>query len=165
MVDVVVREAGIEDAEAAATVYVSSAEHHHALEPTFYRVPASEGVVARYREQLREGPGDSVLLVGEVEGRVVGSCEARLMPEPDEASMLIPRRAAELDLATLPVYRGSGVGSKLIAHGERWARERGARRIVLNTHVANGRAISFYTDRHSYRRVGVFLSKDLDGEP
>lgn len=165
VVDVVVREAEVEDAEAAAAVYVSSAEHHSALDPDFYRVPATDAVVSRYRERIPEDARDSVLFVAEVAGQVVGSCLVRLMPEPSEASMLLHRQAAELDVATLPASRGRGVGSALMAHGERWARERGAQLIMLNTHVANHDAIRFYTERHAYRRVGLVLSKEIAGEP
>jgi hypothetical protein len=67
VVEVVVREAELEDARAAAAVYMSSAEHHHALDPEFYRVPAIEAVASRYRERIPQDPHGSVLLVAVVD--------------------------------------------------------------------------------------------------
>jgi ribosomal protein S18 acetylase RimI-like enzyme len=165
VVEVVVREAELDDVEAAAAVYVSSAEHHHALDPEFYRVPAIDVVASHYRELLRQDPHASVLLLAEVGGRIVGSCQVTLLPEPNEASMLASRRSAELDVATVPGSRRRGVGSALMADGERLARDRGVQLLMLSAHAANEDAIRFYTERHSYRHVGVVLSKELAGEP
>lgn len=160
--DITVREATVEDAEGVAAVYVSSAEHHHAIDPDFYRVPATEAVVARLRERIPDEADDSVLLVAQVNGQVAGSCRVALVPAPSDASMLLPRPGAELDIAVLAGFRGQGVGQALMSHGERWAAARGARLLMLNTHEQNTDAIRIYTERHSYRRVGLLLVKERD---
>lgn len=92
LVDVTTREAVPDDAAGAAAVYVASAEHHHGLDPTAYRVPSLEAVTSRYRDQLAGGDEGPVLLVADEDGRVVGSCLTRLLPEPSEGSMLIRGR-------------------------------------------------------------------------
>ena len=161
MVNVVVREAALHDAEAAAAVYVASAEHHHSLDPSFYRVPSLDAVASRYRERIPDADDDSVLLVGDLAGQVVGSCFVRLLPEPTVASMLIPRPGAEIDVAVLPGFRGRSIGYELMSHGEDWARDRGAHLLMLNAHAENVDAIRLYTERLSYRRVGVLLSKEI----
>jgi GNAT superfamily N-acetyltransferase len=163
--NVTVREATVDDAEGAAAVYVASAEHHHDLDPSFYRVPTMDAVVVRYRERLPESGDDSVLLVAEVDGQIVGTCLVRLLPHPSEASMLHPRLGAEIDVAVLADYRGRGVGQALMTHGENWASERGARLMILNAHVGNVDAVRFYTERLSYQRVGLVLSKELEPVP
>lgn len=163
--DVVVREATVEDAAGAAGVYVASAEHHHEIDPDLYRVPPTEAVVARYRERIPDDDGESVLLVAETGDRIVGSCLVRLVPPPSEASMLLPRRAAEIDVAVLPGSRGRGVGRTLMTRGEAWAADHGAELVLLDTHVGNTGAIRFYTERLAYRRVGQVLAKELGPSP
>lgn len=109
-----IRAARVEDVDAAATVYVASAEHHHAVDPALYRVPDLE------------------------------TCLVRLLPAPSEASMLVFHTAAEVDVAVLPSYRHRGFGRALMEHAERWAAARGARLVMLNAHPANTSAFAFY---------------------
>ena len=59
-------------------------------------------------------------------------------------------------LTTLVVserVRGSGVGRRLVAEAERWARERGAARIVVTTALHRGGAHAFY-ERLGYAFTG-----------
>lgn len=155
-----IRPARVGDAEAAAAVYVASAEHHHALDPDLYRVPDVEAVAARYRDRIPAVDEAAELLVAEVDGEVVGTCLVRLLPASSEASMLVPRRAAEVDVAVLRSRRGGGVGRALMEHAQRWAAARGARLLLLNAHAANTAALVFY-ERLGYRRVGVVLHKPV----
>lgn len=78
--------------------------------------------------------------------------------------MLIRRRGAEIDVAVLAEFRGRGVGRALMAHGEHWAWERGAHLMMLNAHAENADAIRFYTERLSYRRVGLLLTREITEE-
>jgi ribosomal protein S18 acetylase RimI-like enzyme len=150
------------EAEALAAVYVSSAEHHAALDPELYRVPLLEAVVARYRQATPE-PG-RIMLVAEVGGEVVGMASMRMSPAPSEASMMTPVPSAAVDIAVLPNYRGQGLGGKLMLAAEAAARRFGARRMVLDAAAANERALRFYEERLGYRPFGTLLAKPLPEE-
>jgi len=156
-----VRHARSTDAGDAAAVYVSSAEHHHQLDPTLYRIPDLDAVTSRYRDRLPTTDQGAALLVGDLDGQVVGTCQVRLMPKPSGASMLKPVTVAEVDVAVLPDFRGRGVGQALVAHAEAWAKEHGAGRTMLNAHADNVDALHFYTERLAYRTIGTVLSKEL----
>ena len=157
-----IRPARVEDADAAAAVYVASAEHHHGLDPVLYRVPAVEAVAARYRDRIPGDDDTSELLVAEVGGQVVGTCLVRLLPASSEASMLAPRTAVQVDVAVLSGHRGGGVGRALMEHAERWASARGAQLVMLDAHAANTGALAFY-EQLGYRRAGIVLHKPLPG--
>lgn len=163
--EITVRPASADDAEAAAAVYVSSAEHHRQLDADLYRVPDTAVVAARYRERIPQAGDESVLLVAEVDGFVVGSSLVRLLPPPSEASMLRARRGAEVDVAVVAGQRRRGVGRRLMAAAEQWAAERGARVLLLDCHADNRDAIRFYTGLLGYRQTGVLLSKLIDADP
>lgn len=157
-----IRAATIEDADAMADVYISSARHHAALDPEFYTVPDREAVVRHLREAL--GLGDSakvVRLVAEVDGMVVGSAEVELR-SPSTASMLRPARAASVGMAVLEDRRGAGIGSRLMEAAEAWARERGATLMMLDASATNVDALRFYQQRHGYQLRGVLLTKQLE---
>ena len=56
---------------------------------------------------------------------------------------------------------GAGAGSLLMEASERWARERGCDRLVLNVMEGNARARRFY-ERHGYAPEYTMLVKPLD---
>ncbi|HEX4480361.1 MAG TPA: GNAT family N-acetyltransferase [Rudaea sp.] len=51
------------------------------------------------------------------------------------------------DIVTSPDCEGSGVGSELIAHAERWAKEHRCRHLTLSVFPGNERARGFYERR------------------
>ena len=98
------------------------------------------------------------------------------------ASLLLPRlkefqnNVYLASVSVLPVYRGQGVGTKLLAAAENFARGRGAARLELEVFAKNEKAIKLY-GRLGYvqegRRKGaaihagglddvVFMTKFLD---
>ena len=157
----IIRVATIDDVEALADVYISSARHHVAIDPEFYVVPDREVVAKDLRDALgTEDEGRVVRLVAEVDGSVVGSATVELR-RPNAASMLAPRVAAAVGVAVLEDRRGGGIGSRLMEAAEDWARQRGATLMMLDTSAANAEAVRFYKERHGYRLRGVLLTKDL----
>ncbi len=157
-----IRAATIDDVDAMADVYLSSARHHAALDSELYAVPEREAVVGRLRDALeREDDTGEVRLVAEVDGRVVGSAEVELR-SPSPASMLRPERAASVGVAVLEDRRGAGIGSRLMEAAEEWARRRGATLMMLDASAANVDALRFYEGRHGYRLRGVLLTKQLE---
>ena len=99
------------------------------------------------RASLAEGLRDRDILLAAIEADAVLGF-----------AWLIATRAFDRSayLRLLLVAEGSqsrGLGATLLARGEREARKRGARHVVLLVTKANRRARSFY-ERHGYRHVG-----------
>jgi ribosomal protein S18 acetylase RimI-like enzyme len=147
------------EAEALARVYVSSSEHHAALDGSFYRVPDLGVVADRYRRPAGGRP--PAILVAEAAGEVVGMAQVGMAPEPDRASMVRPVPTATIDVAVLAGWRGRGIGTRLMAAAETLARGRGARRVLLDAAAANQPALRLYQHRLGYRPLGLLLLKPL----
>jgi GNAT superfamily N-acetyltransferase len=58
-------------------------------------------------------------------------------------------------------HRGSGIGRRLLAAAEAWARERGALRIALLADETNAPALDFYDQLGFVRTRLVWLAKPL----
>lgn len=94
--------------------------------------------------------------VAELEGRVVGFATAHVID-----AMHLDGPVAQLtSLVVDAAVRGRGVGTRLVAEAERWARERGAVRITLTSALHRAEAHRFYAKR-GYTRTGVRLARDL----
>lgn len=138
--------------------------------------PGDAPAIARLLDQLgypttpaamrrRLGPilarPDYRTFVAEAGGDVVGFIGACLVPsyELDDAYVRV------LDLAVDESSRGAGIGSALLTAAEAWARQEGARVVVVNTREDDGAAgaSSFYEAR-GYRRTGARYGKVL-GRP
>ena len=158
-----IRPATINDSEALAEVYLSSARHHASLDPEYYHVPDPEAVIRHVRKTLAaDSPERTARLVAEAEGVILGSAEVTLQ-SPNPASMIRPTVAASIGLAVLEDQRGGGIGSRLMEAAEDWARKRGATLMLLDASAANVEARRFY-ERHGYRLRGVLMTKPLDAD-
>lgn len=159
-----IRRATASDVEALTEIYLSSARHHAALDPGFYRIP-ERNAVSKHLEQafVSDDPEVTVRLVAEVGTAVVGSADVELRTPP-RSSMLRRQPGASVGVAVLAAWRGKGVGSRLMDAAEEWAREHGATRLLLDASAENTDAIRFYEERHGYRLRGVLLTKEI-GQP
>ena len=81
----------------------------------------------------------------EIEGRVVGIFVTDITAEALHLSRV----------AIVPIYRGRGIGTRVLAHLERCARRIGIQRISLSVRKRNTRALKLY------RRLGY--TKCLEG--
>jgi GNAT superfamily N-acetyltransferase len=92
---------------------------------------------------------DAEVLVVEREGDLVGLCTAYL----ELNSARFGQRCWIEDLAVDPAQRSQGIGARLLAAAQGWARERGATHLELDTNLARERAQRFYeregADHHS----------------
>ncbi len=125
MRDVVIRTASVDDIEALANIYVSSARHA-ALDPDLYVVPEAQRVVKHLRETLDLEHAESVRLVAAVGGRVVGSARVELC-STSPVSMLRPVLAGSVDVAVHEGKRGAGIGFTLDGGRRRCGRASAAR--------------------------------------
>ena len=64
------------------------------------------------------------------------------------------------DLCVAPIYRGKGVGKKLIDEVTRIAKTRGAKRLRVTAIAQNDLALHFYR-KNGYNDVDIFLEKDI----
>lgn len=96
-----------------------------------------EQAAARLSQLLQRA--DHCVLVAEVDGRVAGwaHVERRLILETGEKAELTGLVVDERD-------RRSGIGRRLVAAVERWARDRGLDAMTVRSNVARGAAHQFY---------------------
>jgi GNAT superfamily N-acetyltransferase len=168
MARIEVRPARPGDGEDLARNWIEMGNHYAALDPDAFQAPAADGLAGWFEELLRQPrTGDSIWLVAEVDGQVVGTVDAHLERPVPDASRQILRDLALLRvtvdaLGVEEAYRRQGVGTRLLRAVEAWGREQGAARIVLTTFVGSPTSIPFYQQRMGYQRRSVVFGRHLD---
>jgi GNAT superfamily N-acetyltransferase len=94
----------------------------------------------------------AVVLVATSGGRFVGLCTAY----DDIESVRFGRRVWVEDLAVDPEHRSRGIGKQLLDEAKRWARERGASRLQLDSADARTDAHRFYERENPGSRAVSF---------
>ena len=164
---IAVRQPRIEDAEGLARASQDLAAQYAEVEPERFHVPALAQTVAWLEDAIQTPlPANSVWLVAEVDGDAVGDAKA-LLHEPMSNAGIQPqldvgRRRAYLGwLAVQNAHQRHGIGARLLAEIEEWAREQGAELITTDTNLrSNLGAVEFY-ERNGYERQAVILRKPL----
>lgn len=90
--------------------------------------------------RMLEDPARRLVLVAERDGQVIGMVTVQLVvstAEGGEAGLVE-------DLVVAAPHRGAGVGRRLLAFAEEWARARGATRLQLLADRENALALGFY---------------------
>jgi GNAT superfamily N-acetyltransferase len=160
---ITIRPALPEDADGITRTYLESAEYHARLDPERYSVPAVEMIAARYREGRQHPPqteGESITLVAEHGGEIVGFIDAQIerFPDPMLCEMLY---CHIVELAVSLAHQSQGIGRQLLRAAEDWGREHGAELAALEYLTANTRAGSFYEQRMGYRPAAIKSVKRL----
>jgi GNAT superfamily N-acetyltransferase len=161
MASVQIRTATPEDAEAITRIYTESAELHALLEPERNHVPDRSAIEDRYRRgaQHPDDVRETVTLVAEVAGQIVGFLDARLTQPLDP--MYRPATYCFIaDIAVAADRRGQGAGRALMQATEQWAAEHAAEFVLLEYHAKNERAAAFYAEL-GYRSGSVVAVKRL----
>lgn len=109
---------------------------------------------------------ETVWLVAEVAGRVVGSVEARLEQPVNSAPRQLLRHLGELRVVVDALgveerYRRRGVATRLMQAVEGWGREQGATLVSLETDIASPVSMPFYERRMAYQKRAVIFQKRL----
>jgi GNAT superfamily N-acetyltransferase len=147
---------------------MDAARHYAELDADAFQVPPADGLVAWFEELVQRPPSeDTVWLVAEVDGRVVGDVSARLeRPTEDAARQLLRDLGRVLlyvdALGVEEAYRRRGVGARLMQAVEEWGRDKGAVRSVLTTYHASPLSVPFYEQRMGYDRRSIVFEKRLD---
>ena len=118
--------------------------------------------LAEMLERLRTilAQAEYATLVAECEGRVVGIIGLRLGHYYEHTGQYGQILALVVDQQ----YRGQQIGATLIATGEQWLCERGARAVIVNSGRTRAAAHRFY-ERHSYAATGLRFVKGLSPAP
>jgi ribosomal protein S18 acetylase RimI-like enzyme len=141
-----------EDAEAAARLWMQSAEEHTAHDRIYATAPGAERVMRRFLADLASS-SHSFLFVAESDGRVVGFISGELR----EGSLIFRQKtwASVDDVFVEPDSRNLGIGRALLEGVEAWAKKRRADGISLQVAAANGRGRKFYEEL-GFREVSVY---------
>lgn len=161
--NVTVRPAISEDAHGIALVFIESAEHHSNLDPELYFIPAIKKIVERYRRGQQHPAGtahESVTLVAEFGGEIVGFVDARLYQSTDAMHRDIVF-CHVVEIAVSRRHQRRGIGVQLLEAAEEWGRQRGANVALLEYHSANTQASMFYQSRMGYRPTSVTVIRKL----
>ena len=156
-----IREATIDDYEAVCALFAQIDLIHHTALPDIFR---SMNGPARSLEFMQDRLDDANLrfVVAEQDNEVVGLAEAAIR-NPIDLPFLAPRARVYIeDIIVDERFRGTGVGSALLAHIEDWTRSLGITRIELTVWEFNTSARAMYEHR-KFRTLNRNMSKDLDG--
>lgn len=155
------------DGEELARSWLDAGRYYAELAPETFQIPEIDGLA----EHLERGsaPGDepdTLRVVAEVGGRVVGAATVRIERPIDSARYQLQRQFSETRLMVDMVvveeaFRRQGVGARLMAALEDWGRERGATVALLDTYPESALSLPFFQERMGYRRRSVRLIKPL----
>jgi len=154
-----------DDAEALVRIHGDMGEHYADLAPERFHRPELDGFAAIIAAEIAEDP-QFLRLVAEIDGEVVGSLDAQLLPSHEQArhafnrDLLVTRMKIEY-LAVAAGHRRTGAGTALVEAAEAWAREHGAVVAELTTYQDSPLAYPFWTERVGYSPRSVNLRKDL----
>lgn len=155
------------DGAGIAIAWCDFADFYCEMAPELYRAPRRAGLAAWLETRMLRADEDRLARVAEVDGAAIGLVDARF-DGPVEHAEYQPVREVGLPrvfVGVLVVQRAhwrGGAGGALMGAVERWARERGARRIALDTFADSPVSVPFYERRLGYRREGIIFAKSLD---
>jgi GNAT superfamily N-acetyltransferase len=168
METVAVRPARVSDAADLARIWIEVARHLVELDPEAAQMPSTDGLVEFFEKLLgRPRSEDSVWLVAEVGGQVIGDISARLERPAKDAERQVVRYLGKIRvyvdaLGVAEAYRRQGVGTRLMHAIEQWGRGRGAVLVLLDTHARSPLSVPFHERRMGYRRRSIVFEKRLD---
>jgi GNAT superfamily N-acetyltransferase len=161
-----VRPARPGDAAAISHVWLSTAAYYADLDPAHFQVPRAVGLAQIWEDELGHDNRDSLRLVAEAAGSVIGWLSARIELPEEGAAMQLTREHGWTRLAVdaLLVDRDHwrhGAGMALLEAAETWGRDRGAQVARLDTYAHSPVSVPFYEDRMGYQRRSIVFQKQL----
>jgi GNAT superfamily N-acetyltransferase len=141
--DMIIRSAQSEDVEALANLMAELG------------YPTSSEQMRRRFKAISDDPSNDTL-VAEREGKVLGMVGLRIERSYGSDDSYVQIR----DFVVCSEHRGKGVGRTLISAAEDWARQRGARDVMLTTHKRRTDAHRFYRSM-GYEATGYRFYKAL----
>ena len=121
--------------------------------------PTSESEIPTRLAALAGFPSAAAFVATNGFGEVVGLVTAHLIPSMHDNEPV----AWLTTLVVLDDAREAGIGSALVRHVERWAVQRGARRISVTSGIQRKATHAFY-EKRDYENTGLRFGKKLDTE-
>ncbi|WP_145008855.1 GNAT family N-acetyltransferase [Pseudomonas oryzihabitans] len=149
-----IRPAVVTDLAALCTLAEQLAEHHHEQAPETFAAPSGGWRDQDYWAAQLE-PEDGVLFVAEQRDELVGFVTARLS-DTRGISFLQPLVLCRIGtLVVAASHRGQGVGARLLAEVEAWAKANDVDELRLEVMEFNHDAQAFYArqDFHGQSRI------------
>ena len=132
---------------------------HYDFDVQRFLYPGTEperGYASFLGTQMRDE--DSVVLVAELEGQVIGYVYAAI--EPLSWKELRDQAGFIHDIAVDPLARGAGVGAQLLEAAVEWLRGHGMHRVMLWTAEQNSTGQRLF-ERAGFRRTMVEMTREL----
>ena len=169
--DVVIREERIGDGEGIAQCWLDMWRYYTPLNPELFRIPQEEGLAGWFEsgiaERVRDADADGYRLVAEADGQIVGFLGASVAkPWQDDHREVMRElsytRLTIYVLAVVEAYRRQGIGTRLMATVEEWARGRGAVLATTDTYVGSYLSVPFYRNCMRYNIQSLRFRKRLN---
>jgi predicted N-acetyltransferase YhbS len=119
--------------------------------------PASESEIPARLAALASFPNAAAFVATNGFGEVVGLVTVHLIPSVHDNEPV----AWLTTLVVLEDAREAGIGSQLVRHVERWAVQKGARRISVTSGIHRKATHAFY-EKRDYESTGLRFGKKLD---
>jgi len=97
------------------------------------------------------------IFVAELQGVVIGMISAQALISTAEGGISVLVEDVVID----ENYRGQGIGRELLKTMERWAIEKGARRLQLLADINNSSALTFY-DKLNWKKTSLMCLQKKD---
>ena len=174
MADVLIRDARVGDGEGMTTCWLDFGRYYATISPEHFRVPDVDGQAAEFdaatARRIHQADADKCMFVAETNGRVVGFIGARIAQPMDTAPRQGMRESSQVRveitvLAVAEAYRRQGIGTRLMAAAEKWARGRGAVLATVDTYVGSYLSVPFYLNRMRYDIQSLRFLKRLSQPP
>ena len=166
LVGVTVRAARTGDGAGISRAWLSAAAYYADLDPEHFQVPRDEGIAESWDNQIGQNSDDSLQLVAEFDGQVVGWLAATIEhPKPNADVQLVREHGwIRLVVDALVVHSTQwrqGAGTALLAAAEAWGRTRGAQVARLDTYARSQVSVPFYENHMGYHRRSIVFQKRL----
>jgi len=166
MMDILVRPPRAGDGTGLARCWLDAGAYYAAVNPALFQVPEADGLGEWFEERLDAPSDDRRMLVAETDGHVVGYVLATIQHPSPAAPRNFLRELGQVRvyvdiLVVQDAHRRHGIGTRLMAAVEEWARDRGASVVLLDTYIGSDLSVPFYERRMGYSRRALRFSKRL----
>jgi GNAT superfamily N-acetyltransferase len=164
--DVLAREIQQGDGPTLARIALENAAYYVGLSPDDFRLVDRDGLDEFLEPDAHANTSSMLSLVAEVDGEVVGSLEAELVPPLDSARYQVVPELGQTRpfinyVGTAQSHWRRGVATRLVEVAEAWGRSAGATIALCDTYLGSPVSLPFWEERMGYSRRSVRLRKSL----
>lgn len=167
MDEIHIRTAQPGDGQALAQIWLDAGAYYASLDVELFQIPEADGLAEWFEDSLRHPLSPDVCrLVAEQGRQVIGFIMAAIEQPVEHAAKQIVREIGQprvlIDaVAIREVHRRKGLGTRLMAAVEAWARSKGAQVALLDTYHQSYLSVPFYERHLGYQRRALRFSKSL----